>query len=280
MSEFTLLSFLLFCVFLPLLQGSEYSIDRAVNKHKTPCFVFTLTLLSAIGGFLFGYDTGVVSGATLPISEKFHLNTVWKELFVSITGILLGFLVIWLYVSRRWHCCHVKNCLTEYTLILMDTLGTRADESLHELAHSKWLTHNGRTDSSLIHGYSNSVNKISSSLEPNLLFLVGAAAIFAIIGGILNDRIGRKPTTLLASFVFCLGAILLAAAQNKAMLLAGRFILGVGIGKFPVGFACEEHSLCVAINFDLVCLFSLCLFRYPTSLADPTCCCWFVTFAT
>ena len=53
---------------------------------STPWYVFVLTLLSAIGGFLFGYDTGVVAGATLPISEKFKLNTVEKELFVSITG--------------------------------------------------------------------------------------------------------------------------------------------------------------------------------------------------
>ena len=61
--------------------------------------------------------------------------------------------------------------------------------------------------------------------------VVGAAAIFAIVGGILNDRVGRKPTTLLASVVFTVGAVVLAAANNKATLLIGRFILGVGIGK-------------------------------------------------
>lgn len=74
-------------------------------------------------------------------------------------------------------------------------------------------------------------------------FLVGAAAVFAIVGGILNDRLGRKPTTLFASFVFILGALLLAAAVNKWMLLIGRFILGVGIGTYYNIYVLYMYSL-------------------------------------
>jgi SP family myo-inositol transporter-like MFS transporter 13 len=46
-----------------------------------------LTFMSAIGGFLFGYDTGVVSGAMLLIEEdpRIEADTVWKELIVSAT---------------------------------------------------------------------------------------------------------------------------------------------------------------------------------------------------
>ena len=49
--------------------------------------VMLLTFLSAIGGFLFGYDTGVVSGAMLLIEEdpRIELDTIWKEIIVSAT---------------------------------------------------------------------------------------------------------------------------------------------------------------------------------------------------
>ena len=49
--------------------------------------VISLTFLSAVGGFLFGYDTGVVSGAMLLIEDdpEIQPNTLWKELIVSAT---------------------------------------------------------------------------------------------------------------------------------------------------------------------------------------------------
>ena len=49
--------------------------------------IFSLTILSALGGFLFGYDTGVVSGAMLQIQDDPRINpdTFWTELIVSVT---------------------------------------------------------------------------------------------------------------------------------------------------------------------------------------------------
>lgn len=44
-----------------------------------------LAIFSAIGGFLFGYDTGVVSGAMLLVREEFELSTLWHESIVSAT---------------------------------------------------------------------------------------------------------------------------------------------------------------------------------------------------
>ena len=38
-----------------------------------------------VGGFLFGYDTGVVSGAMLKVDSHFHLDSFWHELIVSVT---------------------------------------------------------------------------------------------------------------------------------------------------------------------------------------------------
>jgi SP family myo-inositol transporter-like MFS transporter 13 len=44
-----------------------------------------LTFMAAIGGFLFGYDTGVVSGAMLPLKRSFGLSPEEQEVVVSST---------------------------------------------------------------------------------------------------------------------------------------------------------------------------------------------------
>lgn len=54
-------------------------------QHGAPCFVYTLAFFSALGGFLFGYDTGVVSGAMLLLKREMNLSSLWQELLVSTT---------------------------------------------------------------------------------------------------------------------------------------------------------------------------------------------------
>lgn len=107
-------------------------------------FLIALTVVSALGGFLFGYDTGVVSGAVIKIRETFKLNSTWLEVIVSVT--------------------------------------------------------------------------------------IAAAALSALFSGFLCDSIGRKPTLILASAIFTAGAVILGASVNIAMLVVGRFVVGVGIG--------------------------------------------------
>ena len=66
-------------------------------------FLYTLTFFCAIGGFLFGYDTGVVSGAMLIITEDFDLDSIWQELIVSITvGFAAIFSVLAGYASNKF----------------------------------------------------------------------------------------------------------------------------------------------------------------------------------
>ena len=66
------------------------------TKQRTPPYVYFFTVFAAIGGFLFGYDTGVVSGAMILIKQEFRLSSFWQELIVSATigtailGALLG----------------------------------------------------------------------------------------------------------------------------------------------------------------------------------------------
>lgn len=53
--------------------------------NDEPMFVYVVAFLSAIGGFLFGYDTGIVSGAILLIKTDLALSDLWQELIVSMT---------------------------------------------------------------------------------------------------------------------------------------------------------------------------------------------------
>ncbi|RWS23956.1 proton myo-inositol cotransporter-like isoform X2 [Leptotrombidium deliense] len=59
--------------------------DENGKEKPTGSFVFLVTILSTIGAFLFGYDTGIVSGAMVFITDQFNLNYLWHELIVSIT---------------------------------------------------------------------------------------------------------------------------------------------------------------------------------------------------
>lgn len=60
----------------------ENLLDRDAPK---PLFVYLLAFFSALGGFLFGYDTGVVSGAMILLKKEMNLNALWQELLVSST---------------------------------------------------------------------------------------------------------------------------------------------------------------------------------------------------
>jgi sugar porter (SP) family MFS transporter len=54
-------------------------------------FVYLATAISALGGLLFGYDIGVISGAILFIKKEFSLSPGMEEIVVS--SVLLGSLV-------------------------------------------------------------------------------------------------------------------------------------------------------------------------------------------
>jgi sugar porter (SP) family MFS transporter len=54
--------------------GGELTAPRTGNMR----FVFLVTLVAALGGLLFGYDTGVINGAIGPLETHFDLDEVQK----------------------------------------------------------------------------------------------------------------------------------------------------------------------------------------------------------
>jgi sugar porter (SP) family MFS transporter len=70
-------------------------------------FVLRISLIAAIGGFLFGYDTGVISGALLYIAPQLHAGTLAQSWIVA--SLLLGAVVgavaagdLADRISRKW----------------------------------------------------------------------------------------------------------------------------------------------------------------------------------
>jgi MFS family permease len=53
------------------------------------------------------------------------------------------------------------------------------------------------------------------------------AAFGSILGGPFSDKYGRKPTIILADILFTIGAIIMGLAGTIAVLLVGRFVVGV-----------------------------------------------------
>ena len=62
-----------------------------MDTTGTAGFVFIAATISALGGLLFGYDTGVVSGAVLFIREDFALSA--GEVEVVVSSVLIGALI-------------------------------------------------------------------------------------------------------------------------------------------------------------------------------------------
>src|SRR5262245_17240205 len=105
--------------------------------------------IAAIGGGLFGYDTGIISGAILYIKKEFPIDDATEGLVVSA--------------------------------------------------------------------------------------VTAGALVAAMVAGVLADQGGRRLTNIAAGVVFAVGSILCAFANSVATLVAGRFLVGCGIGLTSVG---------------------------------------------
>src|ERR1035437_10918052 len=68
----------------PLLSSPEIRAE----KPATSGFVTMVSWISALAGLLFGYDTGVISGAILFVQQDFSLTRVQEEVVVA--AVLLG----------------------------------------------------------------------------------------------------------------------------------------------------------------------------------------------
>jgi major inositol transporter-like SP family MFS transporter len=123
--------------------------SRTESGPTSGRFLTRLTVIATLGGLLFGYDTGVISGALLYMKDDLNLSAFGEATVVS-----------------------------------------------------------------------------------SLLF--PGAALGALFGGRIADRIGRKRMLLLCGAIFLVGAVGCALAPNVQIMVAARVILGFGVGAASV----------------------------------------------
>lgn len=81
------------------------------------------------------------------------------------------------------------------------------------------------------------LNTAGESANTGIIWVGGCVAGF--FSGFIIDRWGRKSGMFVAVWISIVGIILQSAAQNPAMFLIGRFIIGVGVGLSSV--ACPTY---------------------------------------
>jgi hypothetical protein len=66
-------------------QEAIANVEISPNAHRV---LWIASIVAAICGGLYGYDTGIISGALLLITKDFHLTSVQEEMVTS--AILVG----------------------------------------------------------------------------------------------------------------------------------------------------------------------------------------------
>ena len=72
--------------------GGSAKQSAPMGKSRRVPSVYVVTVIAALSGLLFGYDTGVISGAILFVRQKFHLGSVGTEVVTSavVFGAIIG----------------------------------------------------------------------------------------------------------------------------------------------------------------------------------------------
>src|SRR6478672_3034130 len=77
------------------IESSSVNIPAGTSSGKTTTYAVRISLIAALGGFLFGFETAVISGAEKTIQALWDLSSGWQGFTVasSLIGTVIGSII-------------------------------------------------------------------------------------------------------------------------------------------------------------------------------------------
>ena len=125
--------------------------------------------------------------------------------------------------------------------------------------------------SGALHGIKATFSLSSLLVEVVTSWVTLGALLGALAAGELADQIGRKRTVLVAGALFTLGAIVQALTPDTVVLVAGRLIIGAGVGVAAVAaplYAAELAPTAVRGRFVSACQLAIAMGSFLAYLVD------------
>jgi len=79
--------------------------DKTVNMG----YIAFISLIAALGGLLFGYDTAVISGTISMVTGQFALNSVQSGWYVDCALVVSTYHVVYISAGKHWIALMLKN---------------------------------------------------------------------------------------------------------------------------------------------------------------------------
>jgi SP family galactose:H+ symporter-like MFS transporter len=108
-------------------KGLTMKASRTIKNTQEHFFLFITAAVAALGGFLFGYDTGIISGALVFIEQTWPVSTFMQEIIVSsvVFGALMGAMCSgWMVDRFGSRCMLIYMAVMFITGTLISTIAT------------------------------------------------------------------------------------------------------------------------------------------------------------